>query len=464
MCAAHILVVDDDQNAKETLHRFLEMQGFEVVGASDGEDALNRTREQTFDVIVTDLKMPKIDGIELIREVKTASPSTICIVVTGFASIDSAVEAMKAGAFDYVSKPFQLEEIKLVVQRALEYKRLQDENFSLRKQLKRRYKFDSIVGDSPRMQDVFRLIEKVADSDSTILLTGESGTGKELAARAIHYNSRRKDRCLVPVNCGAIPENLLESELFGHVKGAFTGATASRIGRFEAANGGTIFLDEIGDMSPNLQVKVLRVLQEQEFEPVGSAKSKKVDVRIIAATNQDLDEAVKRKDFREDLYYRLNVIPIHLPPLRDRLGDVALLSNHFMEKFSQRKRRAMKPLGHHIIEVLNRYDWPGNVRELENLVERLVILAEADEIRPDDLPEKIYSRQTMNLENEVFHFPDEGIDFNSLVEQFENRLIKAAMEKAEGNKNLAAKLLGLKRTTLVEKIKKKGVDLIQDAI
>jgi len=457
-----ILVVDDDSKNKQILHRFLELEGYEVASAGDGEEALNIAREQHFDLVITDLKMPKKDGIELLKEIKELSPSTMGVVVTGFASIDSAVEAMKVGAFDYVSKPFQLDEIRLVVKRALDYQRLQTENYSLKKQLKRKYRFENIIGDSPQMQEVFRMVEKVADTDSTILITGESGTGKELIAKAIHYNSKRRDRFLIPVNCGAIPETLLESELFGHVKGAFTGAIATRIGRFEAANGGTIFLDEIAEMSPNLQVKILRVLQEQEFEPVGSTKTKKVDVRIIAATNQNLDEAVKKKKFREDLYYRLHVIPIQLPPLRERNGDIPLLVNHFWEKYIREKRRHLEPIGPEVMEVLQRYDWPGNVRELENLIERIVILNEKGKASLEELPDKIYARQTENSATQIFHLPDTGIDFNTLVEDFESRLIKAALERSRGNKNLAAKLLGLKRTTLVEKIKKKGVESIMD--
>jgi len=456
--SSRVLIADDDKHSRETLARFLELEGFEVSVGSDGMEALEMFRSSPFDVLLTDLKMPRLDGLSLLREIRNVAPSTIGIVITGYASTTSAVEAMKLGAFDYVAKPYELDEIRMVIQRALEYQQLQSENITLKKQLKKKYSFENIIGFAKPMQDVFRLIEKVADSDSTVLIQGESGTGKELVARAIHYNSDRKDRYLIPVNCGAIPETLLESELFGHVKGAFTGATTNRIGRFEAANGGTLFLDEIGDMSPTLQVKVLRVIQEQEFEPVGSTKTRKVDVRIIAATNQDLENKVAEREFREDLFYRLSVIPIHIPPLRDRVEDIAPLANYFLESFSRQKGREIKPFENDVLDILQQYDWPGNVRELENLIERLVILSETGSIRPDDLPEKFH-QGTVKVMGETLEFPDDGIDFNRMVNDFENRLILAALKKAKGNKNLAAKILNLKRTTLVEKIKKKNLSV-----
>lgn len=457
MANENILIVDDDPKANQLLTRFLEIEGYTVSSAKDGRVALETFNDGKFDLVLTDMKMPHMDGIELLKHIKNQDPNVIGVVVTGFASIDTAVEAMKVGAFDYVSKPFQLDEIRLVVQRALEYKRLQAENISLKKELKRKYKFENIVGDSGKMQAVFRLIEKVADSESTILIQGESGTGKELVAKAIHYNSSRRDHYIIPVNCGAIPENLLESELFGHVKGAFTGATTNRIGRFEAADSGTIFLDEIGDMSPKLQVKVLRVLQEQEFEPVGSTKSIKVNVRVLAATNQNLEELVEEKRFREDLFYRLNVIPIQIPPLRERKSDIPLLMNHFYKIFCAEKQRALEPISQEIMKLLTNYEWPGNVRELENLVERMVILTDKDTINIEDLPEKI--RQGVpNQSVEPFDIPEQGMDFNKVVGEYENNIIKAALAKTRGNKNMAAKLLALKRTTLVEKIKKKGIE------
>jgi DNA-binding NtrC family response regulator len=452
-----ILVVDDDADIVQVLIRFFELEGYKVVGAASGHQAVNLAREQNFDLLITDLQMPRMDGIALLKEMKTVSPKTIGIVITGYASVDTAVEAMKIGAFDYVGKPLKLDEMRLVAQRALEHKRLQSENLSLRRQLKKKYKFENIVGDHQSMQNLFRLIERVASSDSTVLITGESGTGKELVARAIHYNSDRRDNYLIPVNCGAIPETLLESEMFGYVKGAFTGASTNRVGRFEAANSGTIFLDEIGEMSPALQVKILRVIQEHEFQPVGTTRSVKVDVRVIAATNINLEEAVARKDFREDLYYRLNVIPLPIPPLRERRSDIPLLVNHFLNHFREEKGRDVKPLDDDVMNALMAHDWPGNVRELENLIERLVILSDDGILTLNDLPDKIHQKTATTVPGVVV-IPDEGLDFNGLVDDFENRLIMAAMERSRGNKNLAARLLNLKRTTLVEKIKKKGLE------
>ena len=453
MAGEKVLVVDDDPKAKQLLSRFLEIEGYAVTCAKDGRSALVELKAGGINLILTDLKMPHMDGIELIKQAKSIDPNVLGVVVTGFATIDSAVEAMKVGAFDYVSKPFQLDEIRLVVQRAFEYKRLQAENIVLKKNLRSKYKFENIIGDHPKMQKVFDLIQKVASSDATILIQGASGTGKELVAKAIHYNSPRRERPMIAVNCGAIPENLLESELFGHVKGAFTDAVTSRVGRFEAADGGTIFLDEIGDMSPNLQVKALRVIQEREFEPIGSTRTVKVDVRILAATNQNLEELVERKRFREDLFYRLNVIPITIPPLRERRSDIQPLLNHFLETFRMEERKEIEPLSQEVVELLVNYDWPGNVRELENLVERLVILNDRGRIEVNDLPGRYRTGISVKLDD-PFDIPENGLDFNKAVGEFENAIIRAALDRTGGNKNLAARLLNLKRTTLVEKIKR----------
>ncbi len=453
----NILIVDDDKLTLGFLKRALADDGFGVEGAENGEEAIAIVRDKDIDLVITDLQMPKIDGITLLRELKRISPKTISIVMTGFATVKTAVEAMKAGAFDYVSKPFQIDEMRLIVKRAFEYRQLRTENISLKSQLKKKYKFANIIGDHPLMQQVFRLIERVAGTNSMVLITGETGTGKELVARAIHYNSDRSDKLLIPVNCGAIPEALLESELFGYVKGAFTGATTNRIGRFGAAYSSTIFLDEVGEMSPSLQVKILRVLQSQEFEPVGSSKPTKVDVRVIAATNIDLEKAVKAKKFRQDLYYRLNVIPIHLPPLREKRTDIPLLINHFLEHFREEKMRDIKPLDDSVMSALISHDWPGNVRELENLIERLVILSEDGMIHLTDLPRKVNKGTGVKIPDAVV-IPEEGLNFNEIVGEFEDKLIMSALERSRGNKNMAARLLNLKRTTLVEKIKKKGLE------
>ncbi|MBN1106107.1 MAG: sigma-54-dependent Fis family transcriptional regulator, partial [Deltaproteobacteria bacterium] len=378
---------------------------------------------------------------------------------TGYATIRNAVEAMKLGAFDYLAKPVKMEEVLMVINRALEFRDLRRENFALKKQLKNKYKFENFIGDSPQMNKVFRIIEKVADTDSTVLILGESGTGKELVARAIHYHSRRRDKALVPVNCGAIPEELLESELFGHEKGAFTHAIKTRIGRFELADGGTIFLDEVAEMSPHLQVKLLRVLQEQEFERLGSTKTIRCDVRILAATNKVLDKLVQEGHFREDLYYRLKVIPIEIAPLRERRSDIPLLVHHFLETTMKTKKKRIKGISKDVMRAFANYDWPGNVRELENIIERMVILTEGSTLTVDDLPEKI-SQMPLYEQPVKTIIPDEGISLSNAVNDYERQLIVTALEKADWVKNRAAKLLNMNRTTLVEKIKKQGIDKV----
>lgn len=457
MAGEKILVVDDDSGSRGVLSGFLEMANYEVLEARDGKEALDLLDSNTFDMIMTDLKMPGMDGVSLLKAIRGRQADMVGMIITGFASIETAVLAMKAGAFDYITKPINRDELLLTVKKGLEFKRLRKENLSLRKELKKKYSFEGIVGDSDAMENVYSLIEKVADSDSTVLVLGESGTGKELVARTIHYNSSRSDKPLVPINCGAIPESLLESELFGHEKGAFTGAYSARVGRFEMANGGTIFLDEIGDMSPTLQVKLLRVLQERQFERVGGTKTVKVDVRIVTATNQNLESAVAEKKFREDLYYRINVIPIIIPPLRERVGDVPLLVNHFLEVFSRKKGKKIEGISDEAMSLITGYHWPGNVRELENLVERLVILKKDGVINVSDLPEKFAPVKEKAAMNPVF-IPEEGINLDALVNEFENKLILRALEKSNGVKSKAAQLLQMNRTTLVEKMKKKNLN------
>ncbi len=433
MAAERILVVDDEEMNRDLLQRILDRAGYQVTTAVDGQEALALLRQETFHVVLTDLKMPGMTGVEVIRELKTLAPFTMGIIHTAHSSIETAVEAMRAGAYDYVTKPVRRDELLVVIQRALEFQRLHYENFSLRKQLKAKYKFDNIISDNEKMQEVFTQVEKIADTDSTVLIYGESGTGKELIARALHYNSYRQDKPLVPINCGAIPEELLESELFGHEKGAFTGAITLRVGRFELANGGTIFLDEIAEMRPALQVKILRVLQEREFERVGGIRTIKVNVRIIAATNKNLEDLVARQQFRDDLYWRLNVIPITLPPLRERLSDIPLLPE--------------------ALQMLKNYHWPGNVRELENTMERIAILKGSGTITPEDLPEKVFRTRTSSHVPGI-DIPEHGIDFDATVEAFEKQLLVKALAKAEGVKSKAAILLHMNRTTLVEKVKK----------
>ncbi len=465
---ARILIVDDEVAIRKALERFLKGLKYEVVTAKDGEEGMRCVADQSFDLALVDLVMPKMDGVEFIRQIKKAQPGIVPIVLTGFGTITSAVEAMKAGAYHYLTKPFELDDIASLIATALEHSQLKEENRILKKQLRDKYHFENIVGNSDEMASVFDMIEKVSESDSNVLVTGESGTGKELVARAIHYNSPRKDKPLIIVNCGAIPEELLESELFGHVRGSFTGAVATRMGKFDAANGGTIFLDEIGDMTLKLQVKILRVLQEQRFDPVGSTQTHQVDVRIIAATNKNLERSVKEGKFREDLYYRLNVIPIHIPPLRERKEDIPLLIHHFVDKSCSLSGKCVSEVTPEAMSALVEYDWPGNVRELENVVERLAVVKSHGRIELSDLshkivghsPESLAARKNTGSEQKnEFDIPDAGLSFKDAVEQFESKLIVGALKRTGGNKNKAAALLKLNRTTLVEKIKKKKLEV-----
>ncbi|MBK9294332.1 MAG: sigma-54-dependent Fis family transcriptional regulator [Oligoflexia bacterium] len=457
MQKSRILVCDDESSIRSALFRALEKRGHHVLTASCISEAESLTSGgQSIDLLLVDIRLPDGDGLEFMAKLQKTHHCQ-SIVMTGFGSIDNAIEATKRGAFHYVTKPFNIDEVLALTDKALESKRLSLENKLLRQQLHEKYKFENIIGQSEAIMKVFELIEIVADSNSTVLITGESGTGKELIAKAIHYNSSRASKLMVPVNCGAIPGELLESELFGHVRGAFTGAISNRQGRFEIANDGTIFLDEIGDMSPNLQVKILRVLQERRFEAVGSTKPIEVDVRIIAATNKDLEKAVLDKSFREDLFYRLNVIPIKVPALRDRKSDIPLLINHFITQFNELKKRDIQGFDRDALEVLMEYNWPGNVRELENLIERLVILKGRGVIGVYDLPERYQQKTNVALNPDKVTVPEKGLDFNSAVDNFENALIMQALERTSWNRNKAANLLNLNRTTLVEKIKKKGL-------
>lgn len=458
MKSYRILIVDDDADIRETMVTLLSMNDYTVTAVADGTSAIEKVGREKFDIVLTDLMLPKMNGIDLIKNLKGIDTDLQCIVITGYATVSTAVDAMKAGAYDYLMKPFNVSEVLMLLKRVIQFQDLQVENTQLKKTLNHRYSFDNLIGSSEGIHMVCSLIEKVAETDSTILILGESGTGKELVARTIHYNSHRKHKTMIPINCGAIPETLLESELFGHEKGAFTGASSTRIGRFELADGGTIFLDEIGDMSPSLQVKLLRVLQQREFERVGGVRTIKVDVRIIAATNIDLEDAVQEGKFREDLYYRLNVIPIVIPPLRERTDDIPLLIDYFLTHFIKTKKKDIKGFSPAAMEILMSYPWPGNIRELENLIERLVILKGEGTIGVEDMPKKFVSH-TLSKDG-VLHItlPDAGINLKDVVEEFENNLILQAMQKAQGIKNKAAQLLTLNRTTLVEKLKKKKLD------
>ncbi|MBX3040567.1 MAG: sigma-54-dependent Fis family transcriptional regulator [Bdellovibrionaceae bacterium] len=454
-----VLILDDESSLRTALFRVLDRKGLNVLTANRIEEARTICQGDTpLDLAIVDLNLPDGDGIEFMGWLKSQYPSCEVVILTGHGSIESAIRATQKGAFHFVTKPFNLEELMSLVEKALTHKKLQAENQQLRSELNKKYKFDQIIGTSDSIQSVLRLVERVADSDSTVLVTGESGTGKELIARAIHYNSPRANGPFVPINCGAIPSELLESELFGHMKGAFTGAIANRIGRFELADGGTIFLDEIGDLEPSLQVKLLRALQEKSFEPVGSTKTIQVNARVIAATNVDLEKAVETGRFREDLYYRLNVIPIAIPALRERRADIPLLLKHFTDHFTKAKGRGILGFSPEALNGLSAYQWPGNIRELENLVERLTILKGQGIVDLADLPPK-YRSGPASAAADIgsVEIPENGMDFNSAVDAYENALILRALEKTGWNRNQAALLLRLNRTTLVEKIKKKGL-------
>ncbi len=451
-----ILIADDEPMTLELIIEHLQAEGYEVEVVASGEEAVSAARNNSFNVLLTDLSMPGMSGIELLAHFTGKYPETLVIVLTGYGTIETAVEAMKRGAYDYLSKPANIDEILLTLKRAIELKDLKEENVLLREQLQDQHRLDRLIGQSSAMHALYRIIRRVSKTDSTVLVTGESGTGKELIANAIHYNGSRRDMPFVPINCGAIPEELLESELFGHEKGAFTGAIKERRGRFELAHKGTVFLDEIGEMSPKLQVKLLRFLQETKFQRIGGSKTIEVDVRILAATNKDLEKAVAENSFREDLFYRLNVIPIHVPPLREREGDIPILIQHFLRQHCRKKDIALKRMSRDSVESLQLYEWPGNVRELENVIERLVILTDGDEIQVCDLPKRMQIPRQAEVRK--IEFGEEGINLKDTLDELENRLILDALQKASGVKNKAAKLLGLNRTTLIEKMKKKQIE------
>ena len=454
---AKILVVDDNPDVLKLIADILESNGYEVKTFSDGASAIKELESNDYDVVLTDLMMPDVDGMQVLRNAILKTPKTICIILTGHGTIKSSVEAIKKGAFDYITKPVSPSELLIFVEKALKFKNLEEENIRLKKELKGKYHYKKIVGTSKVIKKIYHLIEKVSDTDGTVLITGASGTGKELIARSIHYNSQRSDNPLVVINCGAIPETLLESELFGHEKGAFTGAYKKRIGRFEMANGGTIFLDEIGEMSPTLQIKLLRVLQEQQFERVGGTKTLHVDLRFIAATNKNLTTAINMEKFREDLYYRLNVIPIKVPSLKQRRSDIPLLIDFFLKKFQKGKGDKITGFSQAAMDAILAYDWPGNVRELENVIKRLTILSEGPVVSFDDLPENMqdisvsrYPDKEVTLDNEL--------NLNEAVQDYEKRIILEALEKTNWVKSKAAKLLNINRTTLVAKIKKQNIE------
>ncbi|MGV7227396.1 MAG: sigma-54-dependent transcriptional regulator [Nitrospirales bacterium] len=454
---AKILLVEDERDVRETIKLQLEDEGHEVSEAESGSEALALAESLVFDIVLTDVMIPGINGIELVQQMNQLATRPVTVVMTGYGSVEMAVNAIKAGAFDFLSKPFSVDVLSATVASALRVKSLQDENTELKKTVKGQFSLGKMVSSSQVMKEVFQLIDCVADTDSTVLILGESGTGKELIAQTIHNNSTRRRGNLIPVNCGAIPEALLESELFGHEKGAFTGAVACRVGRFELASGGTIFLDEIGDLSPPLQVKLLRVLQERTFERVGGTRTYKSDARVLAATNQDLESLVAAKQFREDLFYRLNVVPVLVPPLRQRVEDIPLLLEHFITMFNDRRKAELTGVSDQAMALLCEYPWPGNVREIGNIVERIAILKRRGLIEPEDLPEKIRRLPSDHLPSMPAAIPVGGLDLSRAVEEFENRLILEALERTNWVKSKAARLLQINRTTLIEKLKKKSL-------
>lgn len=451
-----IHIIDDEPIIHEVLGDLLTSEGYAVVNSSNGEEALEKHSPQAYELILLDLLMPGLDGIEVLKRLKKIDPHSVIIIITAYASVESAISAMKMGAFDYIQKPFKHDELLLTVGRAIEHKRLQEENLRLKDELKRKYSFENIIGKSEVMQNVFELIKASAPTRSTILLQGESGTGKELAAKAIHQNSDRASFPFITVNSGSLPPDLLESHLFGHVRGAFTGAVNLKKGLFEAAENGTIFFDEISSLKLETQSKLLRVMQEKEFMRLGGTKIIKVDARVVAATNSELEELVRQKNFRQDLFYRLNVIKIELPPLRDRKEDIPLLVKHFVNIYGKENKKEIEGVSEDVLEILVNYDWPGNIRELENLIERAVVLTKTNLITRENLPPFFVSPQR---EKSVITSASQGLNLKKDLQTFQKEAIITALKKSKGVQKNAASLLGIKPTTLNEMIKRLKIDV-----
>ncbi|WP_027719008.1 sigma-54-dependent transcriptional regulator [Desulfovirgula thermocuniculi] len=445
-----ILIIDDEEHLCWALSKALQQEGYHVLTTTSPHEGLEIIRDKQPSLVILDLKMPEMDGIEVLRRAKEMQPQLPVIILTAHGTVETAIEAMKIGAADYLTKPFDLDELKIVIKQNLLITRLTTEVNFLRAELTKRYQRNMLVGNSPAIQEVIKLIDRVANSNATVLITGESGTGKEVAAITIHQKSPRRNGPFVAINCAALPEQLLESELFGHEKGAFTGATSRKLGRFELADGGTIFLDEIAEMPLSMQAKLLRVLQEMAFERVGGTETIRVNVRVIAATNRDLTQAIKKGLFREDLYYRLNVFRLHMPPLRERKEDIPLLANHFLEKL--RSTYFVHRISPEAMEMLCNYHWPGNIRELQNVIERAAIICQGSEILPEHLPKELHESYYRPKEL-VINFPDEGIS----LEEVEKELIAKALQKSGGNQTRAAQLLGITRSALIYRAQKYGL-------
>jgi len=450
---AEILVVDDEPGLRDFLEIMLNKQGYGVETAVDGVDAMEKVQNSNFDLVVTDMQMPRMNGIEFLREIKQREPDLTVIIITAYASHQSAIEAMKLGAYDYITKPFKIDEIKLVIQKALDKKLLEYENQRLKKELESKYGFGNMIGRSPVIEHVFELIKRVSELNVNVLITGESGTGKELVARAIHYSGNRSEEPFVPINCGAIPENLMESELFGYKKGAFTGASKDKRGLFEEGDGGSIFLDEIGELPIHMQVKLLRVIEDKTIRPLGGTEPVSIDVRIISATNKKLEDQVADNKFREDLFYRLNVIVMDIPPLRERREDIPPLAIHFIEKCSKEMDKDIEGISPQAMEILENYNFPGNVRELENIIARCVALEGSNVIRRESLPQNLVGGEVIGFEPPLLT----GIDLDSVIGNVERRMIEKALKETEGNKTEAAKLLGITMRSLRYRLTKHGI-------
>jgi two-component system response regulator AtoC len=454
MIPKRILIIDDEENFRHMLSLILSKEKYEVDTASNGAEGLQKITASAFDQVLCDIRMPEMDGLAFLREVQKMGTDATIIMMSAYGTLDIAIEAMTLGAYDYISKPFKPDEVILTLRKAEERERLRKENEFLRKEVEKEYSFENIISKNEAIQKIFEVIKKVAQYKSTILITGESGTGKELIARALHYHSDRSPHLFVPVNCGAIPENLLESELFGHAKGAFTDAIRTKKGLFEEADGGTLFLDEIGDLPPQLQVKLLRVLQDGEIRRVGESKPIKIDVRIVAATIRDLVKEVNENRFRDDLYYRLNVFPIHLPPLRERSEDIPLLVDHFIVKYSQALNKKVVGIEHKALEKLMNYRWFGNIRELENTIERAIVLTDRERIEMENLPVEI---QNFQEKNQWVDVDEEDYSIKKASKALETNLIRKALRKTKGNHTHAAKILEISHRALLYKIKEYGI-------
>ncbi len=439
-----ILAVDDEESIREFLEIMLKKEGYEVTTAEDGAKAIELLKKKSFDMVISDMQMPNVTGMELLKHVKDNYPDLVFMIITAFGTTESAVEAMKLGAYDYITKPFKIDEVRIVISNALRSKNLEVENRTLKKEMQKEYSFQSLVGNSEKMHHIYELIKRVSQTPTNVLITGESGTGKEMVAKAIHVNGPLKNKPFVTINCGAIPENLMESEMFGHKKGSFTGAIQDKVGLFEVADGGTLFLDEVGELPLTIQVKLLRAIQERVIRRVGATDDQKIEVRIIAATNRDLEDMIKIGAFREDLYYRLNVILLRVPPLRERTDDVTLLAKHFLQKYSTRFGKPVSGISDEAMKVLKKYDYPGNVRELENIIERTVALEAGSTILPESLPPFVNTPSGRKLASSYeIEISDEGIELEKIIGQMEKELLVKAIHKANGVKKKASKLLGI---------------------